>query len=156
MIKETSPGIVFQLMLNLYQSIITYLNLTVKLPPPTKHLRMFGTLLHYTLLAKSERQCEMFLNDRYYNQITIFYVKLRKCPVGFSMILCTGKCECDPSLISMITQCNINDQALLRPANSWISAESHNNTHSYRISHNRPFHYCLPQSSSLNLSSPNS
>ena len=29
------------------------------------------TLLHYTLLAKSERQCEMFLNDRYHNEITI-------------------------------------------------------------------------------------
>ena len=55
-----------------------------------------------------------------------------------------------------MTNCNINDQTMLRPANSWISATTHNNSYTYHISLQCPFHYCLPHSSYLNVSNPNS
>ena len=54
-----------------------------------------------------------------------------------------------------ITSCNINNQTILRPANSWVSAATHNNSYTYHISLQCPFHYCLPHSSYLNFSTPN-
>ena len=55
-----------------------------------------------------------------------------------------------------ITQRNINDQTILRPADSWISATTHNNSYTYHISLYCPFHYCLRHSSHLNFFTPNS
>ena len=55
-----------------------------------------------------------------------------------------------------ITSCNINDGTILRPANSWIFAETVNYSHSYDVSPQCPYDYCLPHSSHLNLSDPNS
>ena len=55
-----------------------------------------------------------------------------------------------------ITSCNINNQTILCPANSWVSAATHNNSYTYHISLQCPFHYCLPHSSHLNFSTPNS
>ena len=79
--------------------------------------------------------------------------------MGFSFDDNTEKCECDSSMQSKllpITNCNINDQTILRPANSWMTAETYNDSYAYHISPNCPFHYCLPQSSYLNFSTPNS
>ena len=80
--------------------------------------------------------------------------------MGFalSIELASKKCVCDPVLViyQIIQTCNINDQTILRPANSWISATTHNNSHTYHISLHCPFHYCLPHSSHLNFSTPNS
>ena len=70
-----------------------------------------------------------------------------------------GYCWCDPILSSYIpslTHCNIDDQTIPRPANSWISAHTVNNSHSYHVSLHCPFDYCLPHSSHLNLSTPDS
>ena len=114
------------------------------------------TKLFYTILSSNEGHCELYLNAKYYNKLTIFFINLHKCPIGFSFIDATGKCECEPSLKTVTAQCNINDQTVLRLANSWISAESNNNSHSYYISHSCPFHYCLPHLSSLDFSTPNS
>ena len=55
-----------------------------------------------------------------------------------------------------ITSCNINDQTIQRPTNSCISATTHNNSYTYHISLHCPFQYCLPHSSHLNFSTPNS
>ena len=55
-----------------------------------------------------------------------------------------------------VTSCNINNKTILRPANSWIFAETVNASHSYDISSQCPFDYCLPHSSHLNLSNPDS
>ena len=43
-----------------------------------------------------------------------------------------------------------------RPANTWMSAHTINNSHSYHVSLHCPFDYCLPHSSQLNLSTPDS
>ena len=68
-------------------------------------------------------------------------------------------CYCDPLLRNdkvSITSCNINDRTILCPANSWISSVTVNNSHSYIVSSQCPFDYCLPYSSYLNLSNPDS
>jgi len=84
------------------------------------------------------------------SRLNQFYVKFFPCPVGFTMV--SGICQCDHNLMLYIDNCDINDQSILRPANSWVSAMTKNRTHSYLVSLNCPFDYCLPHSSRLNLS----
>ena len=115
------------------------------------------TKLHYTIGFPTDNWCELFLkiasdSDEYLN---IFYIKQMTCPTGFVKI--DKRCQCDPVLVQYgITNCNINDQTILRPANSWISVTTHNNSYTYHISLHCPFHYCLLSSSYLNFSTPNS
>ena len=126
----------------------------------SENLQLIGkncTELHYTIGFPTDNWCELFLklasdSDNYLN---IFYIWQLTCPTGFIKI--DKRCQCDPVLIQYgITNCNIKDQTILRPANSWISATTHNNSYTYHISLQCPFHYCLPHSSHLNLSTPNS
>ena len=79
------------------------------------------------------------------------------CPAGF--VHQNGICICDPILNSVqlyITTCDINQQTILRPTGSWLSAVTFNDSHQYHISLHCPLLYCLPQSSQLNFSTPNS
>ena len=88
----------------------------------------------------------------------IYTITFLPCPKGF-LLHSEGYCWCDPilsSYIPSITHCNIDNQTIPRPANSWISAHTVNNSHSYHVSLHCPFDYCLPQSSYLNLSTPDS
>ena len=113
--------------------------------------------LHYTIGFPTKNDCELFLkivtdSDVYLN---VYYVQQITCPIGF--VKMNKRCQCDPVLVQYgITSCNINDQTILRPANSWISATTHNNSYTYHISLHCPFHYCLPHSSHLNFSTPHS
>ena len=115
------------------------------------------TKLHYTIGFPSKSKCELFLkiasdSDEYLN---IFYIRQITCPTGFVKI--DKRCQCDPVLVQYgITNCNINDQTILRPANSWVSATTQNDSYIYDISLHCPFHDCLPHSSHLNFSTPNS
>ena len=70
---------------------------------------------------------------------------------------------CDPLLnnkVLSITSCNLKKETILCPANSWIFADTDNNTniHTYKVSLYCPFDHCLPKSSHLNvdLSNPDS
>ena len=88
----------------------------------------------------------------------IYAITLYNFPKGF-LLHSEGYCWCDPVLsshIPSITHCNIDDQTIPCPANSWISAHTVNNSHSYQVSLHCPFDYCLPHSSHLNLSTPDS
>ena len=117
------------------------------------------TQFHFAILSNNEQQCELFLNAKEYQYITIFYVKLMKCPMGFSFDISTEKCECDVLMnteMLTIKECNINNQSILRPANSWISADAYKNYSVYHLSPSCPFRYCLPHSSYLNFSTQNS
>ena len=111
------------------------------------------TKLQFTI-DYSTKWCELFLS---YSQTdaAVFYVNLLSCPPGFSLNRLEGYCHCDPILTSAriitITGCNINDQTILHPGNSWIHITS---SHTYQVSLHCPFHYCLPYSSYLNLSNP--
>jgi len=113
--------------------------------------------LHYTIGFPTKSYCELFLkivsdSDAYLN---VFYIRQITCPTGFVKI--DKRCQCDPVLVQYgITNCNINDQTIPRSTNSWISATTHNNSYTYHISLHCPFHYCLPHSSHLNFSTPNS
>ena len=115
------------------------------------------TKLHYTIGFPTDSWCELFLkiasdSDEYLN---IFYIRQLTCPTGFIKI--DKRCQCDPVLVQYgITNCNINDQTILRPANSWISVTTHNNSYTYHISLHCPFHYCQPNSTHFNFFTPNS
>ena len=88
----------------------------------------------------------------------IYTITFLPCPKGF-LLHSEGYCWCDPilsSYIPSITHCNIDNQTIPRPANSWISTHTVNNSHSYHVSLHCPFDYCLPHSSHLNLSTPDS
>ena len=126
----------------------------------SENLQLIGkqcTELHYTIGFPTESYCELFLklasdSDEYLN---IFYIRQMTCPTGF--VKKDKICQCDPVLVQYgITNCNINDQTILRPANSWISATTQNDSFAYDISLHCPFHYCLPYLSNLNFSTPNS
>ena len=126
----------------------------------SENLQLIGkhcTQLHYTIGFPTESYCEIFLklasdSDEYLN---IFYVRQITCPTGFVKI--DKRCQCDPVLVQYgITYCNINDQTILRPTNIWVSATTQNDSFTYDLSLHCPFHYCLPHSSYLNFSTPNS
>ena len=119
--------------------------------------------LNITLIHESGTWCELYLTALpIYPSFgigprVIYTIILLPCPRGFS--ICTGECVCDTTLSSYIpslTHCNIDNQTIPRPANSWISAHTVNNSHSYHVSLHCPFDYCLPHSSHLNLSTPDS
>ena len=120
----------------------------------------------FTIMHENGIWCELFLRTmplHMYSPFTktwidIYTITLLPCPKGF-LLHSEGYCWCDPILSSYIpslTHCNIDDQTIPRPANSWISAHTVNNSHSYHVSLHCPFDYCLPHSSHLNLSTPDS
>ena len=101
------------------------------------------------------RDCKLFIGLS--EMPEMFYVQIKPCPVGFTLQSSKKSCYCDPILSNStlsITSCNLDDETIQRPANSWISAETKNNSHTYKMSPQCPFDYCLPQSSNLNLSNP--
>ena len=100
--------------------------------------------------------CELFINILSTHQFDAYYIDILPCPAGF--IYQNGICICDPVLNSIlpITTCDINHQTILRPAGSWLSAVTINDSHKYSICSQCPLHYCLPQSTQLNFSTPNS
>ena len=119
--------------------------------------------IKYTIMHENGRWCELCfnvfpINSNIVSKLQIYTITLKPCPLGFLLHL-NGYCQCDPILSSYIpslTHCNIDDQTIPRPANSWISAHTVNNSHSYHVSLYCPFDYCLPHSSHLNLSTPDS
>ena len=101
--------------------------------------------------------CELFIKLVSTNHIDAYYIDVLPCPAGF--VQKNGICICDPILNSallQITTCDINDQTIQRPAGSWLSAVTINDSHQYHISPRCPLYYCLPQSSQLNFSTCNS
>ena len=89
----------------------------------------------------------------------MFYIHVKPCPKGFTRQQEKMACDCDPLLdnnVLSITSCNLDDETVLRPASSWITADTVNYTHTYQMASQCPFDYCLPDSSNINLSEPDS
>lgn len=117
----------------------------------------------YTILSQSYNECRLVLKTEKINELTdlieeaysVFSIPLLNCPVGF--VLYNRECQCDPVLLSTtvvnIAGCEPNDQTIMRPANSWISAIA---SSVYKVCPQCPFDYCLPQSSDHMLSNPDS
>ena len=115
------------------------------------------TKLQFTI-QNTKKWCELFLSySPDPTDTAIVYVKFLPCPPGFSLNKLEGYCQCDPLLTSTkiisITSCNISDQTILHPGNSWIRITAN---YTFQVSSYCHFHYCLPYSSYLNLSDPNS
>ena len=113
----------------------------------------------YTLWPanKTIQNCRLFLGLEKIPEM--FFVKLKSCPKGFTLQESRKACYCDPLLNHSklkITVCNLDDETVLRPTNSWISASTMYNMHVYCISLHCPFDYCLPHCSYISLSNPDS
>ena len=109
----------------------------------------------YTIWPSHEfvTECTLFVGLT--DMPEMFYIDIKPCPKGFTQQQDKKACGCDPLLdnnVLSITSCNLDDESILRPANSWISAETVNHSHTYQIGSQCPFGYCLPYSSYLNLS----
>ena len=115
----------------------------------------------YTLWPKNVtiKECQLFIGLQ--NMPEMFYVQVKLCPKGFTFQNQKKACYCDPILNNRalsITSCNVKDETILRPANSWIYAHTDENSynHTYQVSIHCPFNRCLPELSHLNLSNPDS
>ena len=109
---------------------------------------------NYTIWSELP-ECELYLKAD--GTITdIFYIKLTTCPAGFDLCREKGVCNCDPILYPYVKSCNLNDETILRPANSWVYAYQVNQKYEYKASKLCPYNHCLPHSSHLNLSMPDS
>ena len=112
--------------------------------------------LQYSVSFPNDNWCELFLKS--YSdgseKVDIYYINQRPCPVGFIKI--DGRCQCYPFLKQFNIKCDIDDQAIIRPSQVWVLPIYHGKSYVYKISLQCPFHYCLPHSSHLNFSTPNS
>ena len=75
----------------------------------------------YFTIHYYKKWCELFLSHQFGEEI--FYVNFLPCPSGFGLNQLEGYCQCDPILTSttiISVTCNINDQTIVRPGNSWI------------------------------------
>ena len=130
-----------------------------------------------SILYKEGNSCNVFLsgtleryviisNDALPSRLTsydfedVYRIKFSPCPLGFALNKILHVCQCDPILYPVILStegCNIDAQTILRPASSWIIGRAiaeHN--HTYEVSLNCPFDYCLSHTSHLNLFKPDS
>ena len=114
------------------------------------------TEYNYTIwYAGNNTKCELYLRTE--DMPEIFNVTIKPCPIGFSLHSTRRTCDCDTTLNMhdlSITSCNLDDETILRPANSWLSGSTVNGSHTYRVTLSCPFDYCLPHPSHLNLSNP--
>ena len=103
------------------------------------------------------KECKLFLGIG--EMPEMFYIEMKPCPKGFTLDKDRKACYCDPLLdnkILSITSCDLDHETILRPANSWITADTVNDLHTYLVSSACPFDYCLPYSSHHKLSDPDS
>ncbi|XP_065903366.1 uncharacterized protein [Dysidea avara] len=112
--------------------------------------------LQYSVSFPNENWCELFLKS--YSdgseKVDIYYINQRPCPAGF--IKLDGRCQCYPFLKRFNIKCDIDNQVIIRPSQVWVLPIRHGKRYVYKISLQCPFHYCLPHSSQLNFSTPNS
>jgi len=118
-----------------------------------------SAIFNFTIVIKNniKEMCEIFLtvSPCLYQIYEAFFVEILPCPVGFT--LQDGVCNCDPYLRDSnlhIDTCYIDQSAITRPANAWVTAYNYSNHIKFLISHNCPMDYCLPHSSRLNLLNP--
>ena len=115
------------------------------------------TEVSYSILSENQQHCKLILYNVNYTYPTVYFIQLLSCPPGFAYY--NQQCACDPKLSSGIismTECDINNQTISRPGNSWLAVAVWNNSYTYKVSANCPLHYCLPYSTHLNFSIPNS
>ena len=99
----------------------------------------------YTIWLSHERinECKLFVGIN--EMPEMFYIEIKSCLPGFTLDSNKKFCHCDPLLdngVVSVTSCNLNDQTIPCPANSWESADTVNGSHTYLVSSSCPFDYC--------------
>ena len=100
-------------------------------------------------------ECKLFIE--LIKKPEMFFVEIKPCPRGFALQPSKKICDCDPALNNMyftVSSCNLDDETIARPANSWIYSDSSNGSFTCVISPHCLFDYCLPYSSNLLLTTP--
>ena len=119
----------------------------------TDHLKYIDntcTRVNFTITFPTDNSCAVFLRiaSDPIDYVNILYINQLQCPLGF--VKKNRKCCCDPHLVQAgVLACNINEQSILHPADSWISATITTNKSTYKVSLHCA--YCLPYPSHLNL-----
>ena len=113
----------------------------------------YSTTITYTIVSNNTDVCELILtvSPHLYYVYEAFYVQLLSCPVGFA--LKNGICDCDSLLPPDIDTCYIEQSAIRRPATMWITAHVQSEDTKY-VTSNCPMDYCLPYSSNVQLTNP--
>ena len=133
------------------------INTSCRIPNPTEIINTisnYSKLINYTIVSEALNTCKLFLTISSYQQLyayEVFHVNLLPCPVGFT--LQDGICDCDFILTKILVSCNIDQSAIRRPANTWLTAHNQTQSTKYLIS-DCPMGYCLPYSSNVNLLYP--
>ena len=114
----------------------------------------YSRMITYTIVSDNTDMCELFLtvSPHLYYVYEAFYVQLLSCPVGFT--LQDGICDCDPLLPSDIDTCYIEQSVIRRPDTMWITAHVRSNDTTKYLTGNCPMDYCLPYSSNVQLTNP--
>jgi len=126
-----------------------------KVAPKTEKINIISNNsknMTFIVVSEAVRKCILFLTAVSLSTESIneaFYVQLRSCPIGFTLL--SGICDCDPILSPYIGTCYIDHSAAIRrPANTWIANHKDGNDTKYLIS-NCPMDYCISHSSKLIL-----
>ena len=108
---------------------------------------------NFKIVSENTDMCELFLTitPHLYRVYEAFYVRLLPCPAGFT--LQNGICDCDPLLPPDIDTCYIEQSVIRRPITRWITAHVQSNDNKY-LTGNCPMDYCLPYSSNVLLTNP--
>ena len=93
----------------------------------------------YTVQS-SQTSVHLFLTATPYSPVLNIRVDLKACPTGFA--LNNGACKCNHVLIQEGIDCFINNQSILRPANTWIGFSTCET--GVVFSEHCPHGYCLP------------
>jgi len=127
-----------------------------------------------SILYKNGNSCNVFLRIsaqskiyyppvliiNHYYFLNVYRIKFWSCPLGFALNEALQICQCDLILKSVVfsaESCNIDTQTILRPARNWIIGRMNTDgNHIHEVSSQCPFDYCLPHSSQLYLSNPDS
>ena len=109
----------------------------------------------YTISVDNKNITECSMQLQYevkFSMLSVYYVKILPCPPGFTFI--DQKCQCHPALqyVTPYPICNIDNQSVYRPANSWLAFSANNNEILYvEIC---PFQYCFPKHSFIQVDHP--
>ena len=108
----------------------------------------------YTIYS-SNRSVYFHLTAAEFSSILNISVNLKPCPIGF--VLDNDTCKCDNVISRVNINCFINNQSILRPANTWIGFNAHLDNSSETgvvFSEHCPHGYCLPRDVYLSADDP--
>ena len=107
--------------------------------------------VNYTVYS-SNRSAYFYLTATEYSLILNISVDLKPCPIGFA--LDNDACKCDKVIGREGIHCFINNQSILRPANTWIGFNAHSSETGVVFSEHCPHGYCLPRDVHLSADDP--